>query len=140
MTYFRVQATDRDASELLDETTWLSLNWGASTRECRGCTDCTENTLDHNEIGQTCDGTGEVDQARYGISVCDSLDGLATYAATAGMDLWSVPMSIVELDGYPSGDDAEDADHGESLICPTRVVSVTDVDDEFLSTVFSCLD
>lgn len=140
MTYFRIQPTDRDATELLDETTWISLNWGAGTRECRGCTDCTENALDHHELGQTCGGTGEVDQSRYGVSVCDSIEELAAYAATASMDLWGAPMSIVELDGYPSGDDAEDAAHGESLICPTRVVSIADVDDEFLTTVFAHLD
>ncbi len=140
MTYYRIQRTDRDAAELLDENTWLSLNWGSTSRECRGCADCQETESYRGEVGQACGGAGEVDMARYGVSVMDTLDELAAYAATAGMDLGSVPMSIVELDGYPSGDDAEDAHLGECLVCPTRIVAVRDVDDDFITDVFARLD
>lgn len=140
MTYFRIQQADRPTTDLLDEGSWLSVHWGAGTRECRGCVHCTDTEAYRHELGQTCNGTREVEQARYGVSVLDSLDDLIAYAATAGMDLWSVPMSIVELDGYPSGDDAEDAEHGESLICPTRVVAAREVDDDFLTAVFAHLD
>jgi hypothetical protein len=137
MTYFRIQQADRDAADLLNEDTWLSINWGQGSRECRGCTDCETIESYRHEQGQTCGGTHEVEMARYGVSVLDTIEDLAAYANTAGMDLWSVPMVIVELDGYPSGDDAEDAEHGESLICPTRIVNVRDVDDTFIESVYA---
>ena len=69
-----------------------------------------------------------------GVSVCDSLDALAYYLATdgQGIPIGSGDWVIVELEG-------ETADHtghdGERLVHPTRIVTISPMDDDFYALI-----
>jgi hypothetical protein len=107
MTFFRIQSATRNLADLLDESTWESRNW-----------------------------SDEWAPARHGVSVCGSIDGLITYfqAASGWVDEDCV---VVELDGYYSHEDDEDAHAGALLVCPTRIVSVTPVSDELIARIYA---
>jgi hypothetical protein len=72
------------------------------------------------------------DLDRSGISVCESRQALAGYLATVGEGIpyGSGGWVLVELEGTESDDTPLDAEHGEILLHPTRIVSVTSLDDD----------
>lgn len=114
-TYFRIQMAERDVAELLDPANQISYHWAG----------------------------GEFDddaRARRGVSVCDSLESLASYLAVCGIPFGLGDWVVVELEGYRSDDDPYDAEHGEYLIHPTAIVSVTEFGEEFLAMVGAAYD
>ena len=105
--YFRVQDGALDITELLDPER-VSSAWHRTDRD------------------------------RPGVSVCESREELARYLATAGSGIpyGSGGWVIVELEGEViPGADPLDAEWGEVLIRPTRVVDVAEIDDEFFEMV-----
>lgn len=106
MTFFRIQPADRDTALLLDEDTWQSRNWN-----------------------------DEWAPARYGVSVCGSVDDLVEYFRIAGG--WVDETVLVELDGHYSHDTDEDAHAGAILICPTRIVSVIPTPDDLIERIYA---
>lgn len=105
MTFYRIQPADRDPSSLLDESTWESRNW-------------------HDEWAP----------ARYGVSVCDSVDALIDYFRTAGGYV-DEDMVLVTLHGYLSDDQDEDHENGAILICPTDIISAVPVPADIIARI-----
>lgn len=60
---------------------------------------------------------------RHGVSCCDSLEQLAAYIATSGVEIGDDPI-IIELDGYPSEEEPLEPGR-ESLIEPTAILSIS---------------
>lgn len=76
---------------------------------------------------------------REGVSVCGSLEELATYFAQVGIE-WDDTFNLIELEGDFTGEDALDADMGEYLIYPTKIVSVEPITDRFMDMIFEAYD
>lgn len=106
MTYFRVQSGDRDVADPLTPEGQTSLAWGH----------------DHLDDRST---------DRVGVSVCDSRESLAAYLVGTGIPYGAPGWVLVELEGDLSDDQPLDADRGEYLIHPTRIVSCSLIDDAF---------
>ncbi|WP_454301082.1 hypothetical protein [Salana multivorans] len=91
-------------------------------------------------------GSGNEDEGdprtRHGISACESLEALAAYLAGpgSGIPYGSGEWVIVEMAGPVSGDNALDAEDGEFLILPERIVSVRPLDDEFFDMIGAAYD
>jgi hypothetical protein len=115
-TFFRVQSGDRPATDLLDAGQ-ISHAWG------------------HDHL---------VDRStdRAGVSVCGSREELAAYLATYGEGIpFGLPgWVLVELRGEISADQPLDGDGGESLIHPTEIVAVAELDDDFYALIGAVLD
>jgi hypothetical protein len=109
---YRVQDGSRDVNNLLDPAFQVSHSWGSA---------------------------GEFDDsptARRGVSVCDSLESLATYLAVCDGIAYGRPgWVIVELIGDVSEDTPLDAQYGEYLVLPTEIVSVRELDDAFYDMI-----
>lgn len=76
---------------------------------------------------------------RHGVSVCDSVEELATYLAQTGIpfeDSWV----LVEVAGPMSDEDDEDAHLGCSLILPTEIISVSPLTDDFFEMINAAYD
>ena len=133
----RIDRADRDHTELLDPEHWISSQWGGDTlRDCKGCEDCDpENPV---EKLWTCFGERQVEDTRYGISVCRDEDDLIEYLAHTGADFDNTVL--VTLKGGYSDDDGHDEHIGEYLILPSEVVSITPVTDEFIEAVYARAD
>lgn len=101
-TYYRVQPGNRPVDTLLDGEAQISSAW-------------------HRD-----------DLDRSGISVCESREVLARYLATVGEGIpyGSGGWVLVELEGVESDDIPLDAEYGEILVRPTRIVNVTSLDDD----------
>lgn len=82
------------------------------------------------------------DTERSGKSVCCSIEELAAYVAQTGLDLgWEKRPVLVELDGYWSDEDDEDAHLGAYLVHPTAIISETPLDEtDFYALVDRYLD
>lgn len=81
------------------------------------------------------------ESVRRGVSVCRSREDLATYIAQSGIP-WDATWVLVELEGYASDDQDEDAQcpGRPELIHPTRIVSVTPIADDFEDEIFAAYD
>lgn len=129
----RIDRAARDPRELLDPENWISSQWGGDKlRECRGCEDCADTPVE--KVGR-CYGGREIEDARYGISVCRTEDDLINYLAHTGADMDDAVL--IELKGDWSDDEGHDAHLGEELILPTEIVSVRPVTDGFIERVFA---
>jgi hypothetical protein len=81
----------------------------------------------------------QTDDEQHGTSVCDSLEALAEYLATAGE---GIPYGtgvwvIVELDGDRLPERGHD---GEDLIEPHTIISVTPMGDEMFDLIGAAYD
>lgn len=110
--YFRVQSADRNPLDLLDTAEQISRAW-------------------HRD-----------DLDRVGVSVCDSRETLAAYLAGpgSGIPYGAGEWVIVELLGDLAQDDGLDAEYGELLVHPTRIVSVAPIDDGFFEMIAAAFD
>lgn len=79
------------------------------------------------------------EDVRHGVSVCDSIEELATYLAGSGIE-WTFESVVVELDGYDADEDDQDAHLGARLIIPTEIVSVTPITDELLDLILAAAE
>ena len=111
MTYYRIQSADRGVELLLDPTAQVSEAW-----------------------------SGNESLTRRGVSVCDSLEDLAQYLVTdgSGIPFGDGEWVVVELEGTLSTDTPLDA--GETLIHPTRIVSVEPIDAQLLPLIDAAYD
>ena len=66
--------------------------------------------------------------ARHGVSACIDLEALMDYYAQFPIEIGDDPV-IITMEGEPSGDTGLDAEFGEYLIRPTRIVSVESAED-----------
>lgn len=107
-TYFRVQSGDRQASDLLDPGYQFSHAWN-----------------------------GVAAHSREGVSVCDSVEELALYLASHLGN--GIPVdetwNIVELEGDRIEGAAVVDPEFESLVRPTRIVSVQPCGAEFMALI-----
>lgn len=108
MTYYRIQAADRDVTALLDTEQQVSISYVDDT-------------------------------VRAGVSVCDSVEELATYLAQSGMP-WDETYVLVEVEATWSVDTDEDAHLGARLVHPTTIVSVAPLTDDFHDLVGAAFD
>lgn len=65
---------------------------------------------------------------RIGVSVCDDLEALMDYYVQNPIEIGNDPV-IITLEGELSDDEPLDAEHGERLIIPTRIVSIVDAEE-----------
>ncbi len=119
--FFRVQSGDRDVNDLLDPAEQRSRLWTSGVRF---------------------DDDAHTDRDRDGISVCDSRESLAAYLADAGAGIpYGLPgWVLVELTGDICTARPLDAEHGEYLIRPTRIISCAPIDEEFFELIGAAYD
>ena len=110
MSFYRIQTTDRP--NILDPEYQTSSSW--------------------NDLGDD-------DRIRHGVSVCDSREELAEYLAQTGIP-FDGSWELLEVEGYDSEDEDEDAHLGARLIIPTEIVSRELVGDGFDLEVFAAYD
>lgn len=110
MTYFRIQPQDRP--NILDPEYQTSSSW--------------------NDLGDD-------ERIRKGVSVCGSREDLAEYLAQVGIP-FEEDWELLEVAGYPSGDEDEDAHLGPMLIIPTEIISRELVGDGFDLEIFAAYD
>lgn len=79
------------------------------------------------------------DTERTGVSVCDSVEDLASYLSQSGMP-WDDTFVLVEVEGTLSADIDEDAHLGARLVHPTAIVSVSPLTDDFFDLVSAAFD
>lgn len=106
--YFRTQTADRDPADLIDPMRQqMSYAWFAPA---------------------------SLDQP--GVSVCASIEDLATYLAQSGVPYGSGEWVIVELLGDRIADaNPNDAEYGELLVYPTEIVSTRPMDADFFDMI-----
>jgi hypothetical protein len=125
--WYRIQDASRDPQALTDPANWISHTW----KETRvGCAACNGTGSDWDDDGPlpcgTCEGRGDIDEpARRGVSVCRSLDALASYLDQSWGDVRDTV--VIELTGDVSDEEDFDAKAGCMLVLPSRIVSVTPV-------------
>lgn len=125
-TYWRVQDTSTDPQRLTDPTTWQSRVWsGAAYITCPQCKGYqTDETCDR------CKDAGEIEDVRYGVSACRSIENLYRYfGRRMGSDTITAEQLedcvLVEMEADVADDDDHDAAEGLSvLVWPTRIASV----------------
>ena len=66
--------------------------------------------------------------ARRGVSCCDDLEALLDYYVQAPIEIGDDPV-IITMEGTPSDDEPLDAEFGERLIHPTRIISIVSADE-----------
>lgn len=118
--YFRIQPADRDTAALLDPARWNSRNHGG------------EKYID-GPNGE------EIEDVRHGVSVCESVEELATYIAQSGVPVADQAV-IVELEADLADDEDHDAHLGARLVHPTAIIGTTVVGDEFYDLVNAAHD
>jgi len=131
--YYRIQQADRNPADLLDPAQQVSHNWNPGS-DLRNCPACNGRGFDIDGDCPTCDGDGQVENIRRGVSACETIDDLYAYIRLSGADPYDAV--IVEVSGPLSGDQAEDADAGEVLVCPTEILSVTPVTDDIIARIY----
>ena len=109
MSYYRVQQANHPIEWLLDPEYQFSTSWNAG------------------------------EDVRSGVSVCGSLEELATYFATVGSP-FTDDCLLVELDGAWSDDEDEDAHLGAMLVYPTEIISTERVGARFGAMVIDAYD
>lgn len=118
------------ARALLDPANWVSQTWKETRVGCTTCNGTGRNWDPEDEEPVpcgTCDGRGEIDEpARRGVSVCRSLHELASYMDQTWGDVRDTV--VIELTGEVSGDEDFDAKAGCMLVLPTRIISVTPIE------------
>lgn len=75
------------------------------------------------------------DTMRNGVSVYRSIEELAAYFCQAGVPMDPHTSILIELDGEYSEDEGEDAQLGEYLVYPTRIISAGPIPDEFFDAI-----
>lgn len=133
-TYYRV-TTAAAAAKLLDSSTWKSRVWcGYRTLRCESC--ASRGRLDDGDRCRACHGTGEVEDVRYGVSACASVEDLVAYFASRSATLVDGAV-LVEMEADLSED--EDHDAGEDgdpvLVLPTRIVSIRPLPPELVEVM-----
>ena len=63
------------------------------------------------------------DNARHGVSCCDDLEALLDYYVQCPIEIGDDPV-IITMEGRETNDQPLDAQYGERLITPTRIVSI----------------
>lgn len=122
MIFYRIQSAGRDAQALLDPTSWESRCYGGGT------------WIDDPETGES------VEDVRRGISSCASVEDLAAYIAGSAIE-WGIDPVLLEMEADIADDDDHDADRGAVLVWPTRIATVTDLDDtDFYDRINAILD
>lgn len=109
-TYFRIQPADRP--NILDPENQTSTSW--------------------NDLGDD-------DRIRRGVSVMWDRDDLAEYLAQSGIPFTS-DWELLEVEGYPSEDEDEDAALGAELIIPTAIISREPLSDGFEDEILAAAD
>lgn len=132
-TYYRIQPASRRVEDLLRPGHISCAMVGRLERRCDECngygTDMDDNTC------TACRGKGHVEDVRAGVSVCADIETLAAYFTSRSLNV--AGDVLVELEGEESEDEDHDAADGALLIHPTRIVSVTPVEQ---SAIWEMLD
>lgn len=111
--FYRIQTADRDPADLVD--------------------------TDHTQASHSWYGPESYD--RPGVSVCGSLEELATYLAHSAIPYGTGQWVIVELRGDVIADaDPMDAQYGEILVYPTEIVSVRPMGEDMYELIDAAYD
>ncbi|HYF25941.1 MAG TPA: hypothetical protein VD931_09405, partial [Baekduia sp.] len=124
-TYFRVQPASRPLEALVGAHHISRLWVGDATVRCPRCRGDGMVNGDEGELPcPQCDGRGEYDDVRRGVSVCRSIEDLRRYFRSRSPNLDG--DHIVELEGEVSEDEDYDAGRpGDPLLVhPTRIVAI----------------
>lgn len=132
-TFFRIQPASRPVEQLLDESTWQCTVWSDTPAyrkcdTCRGLRDVYSPDFDDYLPCETCNGQGEVEDIRYGVSACVTMERLYNYFA--GRDGNLDDCVVVELEADFADDDDFDTEDGADLVYPRRIISVRPLDDD----------
>ena len=79
------------------------------------------------------------EDVRVGVSVCDSIEELASYLAQVGIP-FTDDCLLVELEGTWADDEDEDAHLGARLIIPTRIVSTELAGERLIDMIMAAYD
>jgi hypothetical protein len=96
------------------------------------CGDCFRGETDDGETCGTCRGNGEVAYRPVGVSVCRDAYDLRAYLAGRSPCLDGAVLVEVEGDECDYPDHDAECAGSPLLIIPTRIVSITPVNDGFL--------
>jgi hypothetical protein len=130
-TFYRIHPADEAPESILGESRWESRVWvGEAYKRCTACNGEGIHWVSADDFSDdmttepcaACDGEGQVEDVRRGVSCCRSIDDLRSYFADRGADLTG--DQLITLDGELSDDDDYDADDGAVLVLPSRIVSV----------------
>lgn len=121
-TYYRIQHNTDSIDDLIGRDNISQLWSGEAHKKCEVCVWGIE-VVDGDEIiCVECDGAGQVEDVRHGVSVCASIEDLRSYFSGRSASLDNTSLIVVEGD---VSDEDYDADDGAILIHPTQIVSVT---------------
>lgn len=95
--------------------------------------------LDGPQLSFSWNAQGDDERAREGKSVCYTREDLANYLAQTGIP-FDATWTLVELDGYLSDDDDEDAHLGAMLIHPTKIIATEPISESFLDEINTAID
>lgn len=127
VTYYRVQPASRNVESLLRPGQVSRAMVGQLERLCDKCNGHGDRYHDDELVTCTgCKGVGRIEDVRAGVSVCLDLETLAAYFTSRALNV--AGDVLVELEGEESEDEDHDAADGALLIHPTRIVSVTPVE------------
>lgn len=110
--WYRIQEAGYAAEDLLDEDNQISRPWGGN----------------------------EERDSREGISVCGSREELAEYLVQAAIPFGAGDWILVELEGRMSSEQAVDAELGEYLVYPERIISVEPIEQSFMDDIDAACD
>lgn len=129
--YVRLQSAKLDPADLLNTANWQSRQWGdiapMITCQCGQDPEC-----------ERCDGTGQYEDIRYGVSACLDLNDLIDYFADRECDYSDTYIDglvVVTFEGQRAQDDDHDEDDGAVLAWPERIVSVDPVPTELRAVI-----
>lgn len=131
-TFYRIQPASRPVEQLLDASTWQCSVWSDTPayRKCSACNgarDIYNADFDDYLPCDDCNGQGEVEDIRHGVSACLTMERLYRYFA--GRDGALDDCVIVELEADFADADDFDVEDGADLVYPRRIVSVRPITD-----------
>lgn len=129
-TYYRIQPANRRVDDLLLPGRVSRAMVGNLDRRCDDCSGAGWVILSAQDRKRTCEvckGHGRVEDVRAGVSCCRDIETLAAYFNARHLNTRG--DVLIELQGDESDDEDHDSEAGAVLVHPTRIVSVTPIEE-----------